>query len=945
MKPFRHEMKKLLNVLLTFLSATLALGQNATITGTVSALENGKVEPQPFANVLLKGSTTGASTDLDGNYRFQVAPGMHTVVVSLVGYVNQERSVTLGPGESITLNFELKGEGIEMETFEVVKEKRRDTESAVLMETRNSEQVVNGMGRQQIAKGQDRTAGDVVKRIPGVTMTGDRFIMIRGLAERYNTVLLNDVIAPSLEADKRSFSFDLIPSGALDRIMIHKTAAPELPGEFAGGVIKVGTLGVPEENETRLSYSTSFRNGTTFKPFASSDGSPTDALGFDNGFRQLPSAFPATLNNVTDPAQLASLGRSLPNNWVANSGTAIPDQRGTFLIARRFGKAEGANRYGTVTSVDYANTLSAYTAENYNYNAYDPVAQRSDTIYSYRDRESIRNARVTVLSNWTALLGRRTKLELRNLFNQLGEERTTERTGRDLDGGFDVRNFAYRWQQRSIYSGQLHGRHDLRNDRTVVEWTAGYGLARGKEPDYRRVRTTRPLNEADSDAPFQVQVPPTASTADAGRYYSELSENVITGRADVEHALPQGQGNTTVKLRGGFFAERKDRDFSARWMSFARSNFAQFDESLLYEGLDAVFSDANINTTTGFKLVEGTNPSDRYTAANTLLAGYLGGTVTFGKLANVSGGVRVEHNRQELASATYNGGRVSVDNPVLSVLPSLNATYHTGEDHLVRLAASRTVNRPEFRELAPFNFYDFSTNTSLFGNPDLRTAAIVNLDARWELYPSTTEVVSVGAFYKDFTDPIEMFFVSSTGGGTRTFSYGNADHATSLGVEVEVRRTLAFLSSPDGGRRVGVTFNGSLIQSRVDLGGQAVGQKEERPLMGQSPYVANAGLYYELDARKLRASVLWNVFGKRLYAVGSDLFPDIYEMPRHSLDATVMKGLGEHFEVKLGVQDILNQRMLLVQDSDADGEITPVDERMLAFRRGTYFTAGLSYRF
>jgi len=938
-------MKKLLNILLTFLTATLAHGQNATITGTVTARENGAVEPQPFANVVIKGSTTGASTDLDGNFRFQVAPGTHTVVVSLVGYVNQERTVTLGAGQSIALDFELKGEGIEMQTFEVVKEKRRDTESAVLMETRNSEQVVNGMGRQQIAKGQDRTAGDVVKRIPGVTMTGDRFIMIRGLAERYNTVMLNDVIAPSLEADKRAFSFDLIPSGALDRIMIHKTAAPELPGEFAGGVIKIGTLGVPEENETRFSYSTSFRNGTTFKPFASSQGSPTDALGFDNGFRQLPGNFPGTLTTVTDADKLAGYGRSLPNNWVARNSTAIPDQRGTFLIARRFGKEGGANRFGTVTSVDYANTLTAYTASNYNYNAFDPVAQRSDTIYSYKDRESIRNARVTVLSNWSALLGKRTKLEFRNLFNQIGEERTTERTGRDLDGGFDVRNFAYRWQQRSIYSGQLHGRHDLANDRTIVEWTAGYGFAKGKEPDYRRVRTTRPLDQADSDAPYQVQVPPTASTADAGRYYSELNERVITGRADVEHALPQGAGNTTVKLRAGLFAERKDRDFSARWMSFARSNFAQFDQSLLYQGLDVVFSDAHINTTTGFKLVEGTNPSDRYTAANTLLAGYAGATMAFGKLATVSGGVRVEDNRQQLTSATYNGGRVNVDNPVLSVLPSLNASYNTGEKSLVRVAASRTVNRPEFRELAPFNFYDFSTNSSLFGNPDLRTARITNLDARWELYPSTTEVLSVGAFYKDFADPIEMFFVSSTGGGTRSFSYGNADRATSVGVEVELRRTLTFLTKADWGKRLGITFNGSLIRSEVDLGDRAVGQKQVRPMMGQSPYVANAGLYYEVSEQKLRASVLWNVFGKRLYAVGSDLFPDIYEMPRNSLDLTCTKGLGDHFDVKLGVQDILNQRMLLVQDSDGNGKITPVDEQMLSFRRGTYFSAGVSYRF
>ena len=198
-------------------------------------------------------------------------------------------------------------------------------------------------------------------------------------------------------------------------------------------MIKINTLSVPEKNETRFNYQTSFRNGTTFQTFNQSQGSPTDALGFDNGFRQLPSNFPSTLNNVSNADQLASLGRSLPNNWTPTSHTALPDQRFTFLLARRMGKEGATNQYGNVTTVDYANTSLAYTASNYNYNAYDPVAQRSDTIYSYSDQENVRNSRISILNNWTALLGPRTKIEFRNLFNQLGEERTTLRTGSDLD--------------------------------------------------------------------------------------------------------------------------------------------------------------------------------------------------------------------------------------------------------------------------------------------------------------------------------------------------------------------------------------------------------------------------------------------------------------------------------------------------------------------------------
>ncbi|MBL7952566.1 MAG: TonB-dependent receptor [Flavobacteriales bacterium] len=928
--------------LATFLIAAIAVAQKGTVAGTITANESGAIQPMPFVNVVIKGTTTGATTDLDGKFSFAVEAGTHILLVSFVGYEPTERPLTVTADERTILDVELKTQGIEMKEFEVVTEKRTETEAAVVMETRKSEQVVNGVSRQQIAKGQDRNAGDVVKRIPGVTLVGDRFVMIRGLADRYNTVLLNDVIAPSLEADKRAFSFDLIPSAALDRVLIYKTGAAELPGEFAGGVIKIGTLSVPQENETRVTWSMGFRNGTTGNDFSLDKAGNTDALGFDRA-RTMPSGFPAHVNQLTG-TQLMNAGRSLSNSWSAERTTAMPDQRLGIVIARRFGK-EGGTRFGNVTTVDYALTSTAYTANNYNYGSFDATRGRSDTLYRYADQENIRTARLSLLHNWTALLGKKGKIEFKNLFNQQGEGRSTLRTGVDFDGGFDVRNVAFRWQERTIYSGQLHGSHDLNGDRTTLNWTAGYGMALSKEPDYRRARTTRPSGQSDSDTPYQIQIAPTASATNAGRFFSDLNENVVTGRADIEQKMGKQDGRFIAKLRAGFFAEHKDREFSARWMSFVKSSFTQFDADLLGQPLDVAFSDANINTTTGFKLSEGTNPSDAYTAANTLMAGHVGGTFTLDSALTVSAGVRLEHNRQQLTSGTYTNGEINVDNPVLSVLPSLNASYNLTKRSLVRAAASQAVNRPEFRELAPFTFYDFSSNTSLSGNPDLKTARILNLDARWEFYPTLNEMMSVGLFYKRFTDPIETFFVSSTGGGTRNLTYKNAASANSVGLEAEVRRTLSSLSSKPWAEKWGIVLNASVIKSTVDLGDQAVGQKKERPMMGQSPYVANAGIYFDDTEKGVRASVLWNVFGRRLFAVGSALFPDIYEMPRNSLDITASKKLGKHFEVKVGAQDILNQRVHLKQDSNGNGSIDGSDEDVLSFRRGQYFSAGASYIF
>lgn len=940
MRPFRT----LLPILLLLLSFA-ARAQQGTITGVVLAAEQGKQEPQPFTSVMIKGTDMRATTDMDGRFSLIAPPGTYIVVASLVGHANIAREITLGKASTVNVVLVFEEGGVQMETVQVVRERRVASEIAVLQAVRNSDQLANAVGREQIAKGQDRTAADVVKRVPGVTLQGDRFVMVRGLADRYNTVLLNGVTAPSMEPDRKAFSFDLLPSGALDRMMVYKSGAPELPGEFAGGIIDLSTMGVPSRNEVKVTYGTGIRSGTTFQEMRMDQAGKTDFLGFDDGSRSLPTDFPAHLNTVTDPAQLAALGRQLPNTWGTSTKMAGPDQRFGILIARRFGKENARNHFGTVTSIDLSNTSSSYTAQNLNYNSFDAATGKNDTIYHYTDRENFRTARLGVMHNWSALIGTGTKLEFRNLFNQVGQNQTTVRTGQNMEAGFEDRDFAFRYTQRTLYSGQLQGRHDLMRDRTHLDWTAGLGRAFGKEPDYRRIRTVRTIGE--SDAPFQVVVAPTASTLDAGRFYSTLDETTWTGKLGLARDLGNpDDGKLSAVVRMGGLAERKDRDFSARWMSFRKANSAQFDPALGNLPPTSIFDAANINGTTGFKLEEGTNPSDAYTAANTLIAGYAGTTVKWAKLFVLSGGVRVEHNRQELDGATYGGAKVRVDQPLTHVLPSVNASWNITERSLVRVAWSSSVNRPEFRELAPFSFYDFSTNNVLYGNPALTTATITNLDARWEVYPGLGEVFNVGVFRKDFTNPIEMFFVPGAGsGGTRNFTFRNAQGATSMGAEVELRRSLASFTGNKILQRIGLLFNATVINSSVTLGAQAVGQEQNRPMMGQSPYVLNAGFFYADTAAKFQMNVVFNTFGKRLYAVGSTGTPDIYEMPSQGLDITLGKDFGKHFALKAGLQNLLDPLFLLKQDSDGNGRIDGSDAVITSFRRGVYFSGGLTYTF
>lgn len=925
-----------------FLGAPVAQAQLGTITGTLTALENGVPQPQPFANVMIKGSSTGASTDLDGRFSLKVPAGTSTLVASFVGLPNAEREVTVGADATVVVDMQFADGGQAMEAVQVVRERRTDTEAAVMMAVRSSDQVVNGLGRQQIAKGQDRSAADAVRRMPGITVTDGRFVMVRGLADRYNAVLLNGVAAPSMEPDRRAFSFDLLPTGALDRMMVYKSGAPELPGDFAGGVIELTTLGVPEKNEVKVGYGIGIRAGTTFQEIRQDQRGTTDFLGFDDGSRALPENFPTHLNTVGDAAQLATFGRALPNTWAASTQTAAPDQRFSLLLARRFGKEGAKNRYGNVTSINLSNTSATWTAQTFNYNAYDAVAGHSDTIYSYRDQENVRSAQLGVMHNWSALIGTGTKLEFRNLLNQMGENAVTERTGRNLEEGFDVRNQAFHYEQRTLYSGQLHGSHELMGDRAELDWTIGLGRAWSNVPDLRRLRTVRSIGESDS--PYQVLIAPTASTLDAGRFFSHLDERTWTGKFGFLRKFGKEDATLRATVRAGVHGERKDRSFNARWMSFRKANSGQFDNTLVSLPVDQVFAPEHINGTTGFKLEEGSNPSDRYTAANTLMAGYIGTTITWAKLFTLSGGLRTEHNRQQLEGATYGGLPVRVDNPLTSVLPSVNAAWNISEHSLVRVAWSNTVNHPEFRELAPFSFYDFSTNNVLYGNPELTTATITNLDARWEWYPELDETVSIGAFSKQFTDPIELFFVPGAGsGGTRNFTFRNAEGARSMGLELEVRRSIGGLLGSERLRKLGLLFNGTLVQSTVTLGAQAVGQLNERPMMGQSPYVVNLGLFWADTAAGIQCNVVYNTFGQRLYAVGSYGTPDIYEMPTGSLDATLGKDIGRKLHLKLGAQNLLNARTLLQQDGNGDGTITGNDELISSFRRGCYFSAGITW--
>ncbi|TXK44637.1 TonB-dependent receptor plug domain-containing protein [Pontibacter qinzhouensis] len=934
-------MKSLFTLLTILMVSISAFAQQGKLIGKVTDRATG--EPLIGAVVVVKGTSKGAATDLDGNYEIALEPGTYSLAVNSLSFKPYEKTgVVVAGGKTATINALMESNAALIEAVEVVGTRQTNTEMAVMQQMRQSEVVVSGMSGEQIAKSQDRDAAATVRRIPGVTVMNDRYVVIRGMGQRYNTVMLNDALTPSVETDSRAFSFDLLPTSVIDRILVYKNGSPELPGEFGGGVIKIYTKNVVNENSTTLGVSGSYRVGTTFNNFLVDHKSSTDMLGYDNGYRAIPGGVPANIDrNLRGTDAIAQTGRLFSNTWAPNSTSAMPDLRLSLGLNRQF--YFGAAQVSSVSSVSYSNTNTLTKGTFNTYDDFNEELGYSESQLSFRDKVYTNNARLGLVSNWSARLNSNNKIEFRNFFNQLGVSEVLEREGTDNTGPHRFqRNYALRYESRSIYSGQLQGTHESEDDKTTVTWTGGYSYTNRNEPDYRRYRT----GSSSPDGPFAIMYQPIPSPSDLGRFYSNLNEHVVMANGQIEHKFNAADSTSenAPLIRAGFYVERKNRDYDARFFSFAPSNTGSFNQSLEFQPINQALAPNNINNTTGWTILEDQNPLYNYKAQNTLLAGFIGGVTPLTEKLSASGGVRVEYNNQQLQALSLTYQQIDQNTPKLSVLPSANFTYELTPRAMLRAGASMSVNRPEFRELAPSPYYDFVYQLEVMGQPNLVTATIYNADMRYEFYPNPTELISIGAFYKYFNKPIETVFANTSGANTITFE--NSQNAYSVGLEAEVRKSLLNLSESALIQNTTLVLNAALNKSQVQLTEtSAAYQPGKRQMVGQSPYVVNAGIYYQDDARQLQVNLLYNIIGQRIFAAGSNLRETIYEMPRNQIDLTITKALGEHFELKAGISDLLNQKLRLIQDSDADNKITSVDEPFRESQRGQYSTVGVTYKF
>lgn len=925
---------------LSFLYSFALFAQSGSIKGTLkdAATQEGVIG----ANVVIEGTTTGASTDVNGFFNLpKVEPGTYTLVISYISYKTKKiEGVRVEANKVTTVNAALEEEASVLQDIVVTGTRATNTEIAVISEIKAAQQVVSGISAEQISRSLDRDAAQVVRRVPGITLVDDRFVVVRGLSSRYNTVMLNGVLAPSTEFDNRAFSFDIIPSSLLDKLLIFKSGSAEIPGEFAGAVVKVYTKNVVDNNFTTFNITGGYRNNTTLQEFKKPEGSSTDFLGFDDGKRQLPAGFPDDLRSLGfNRRAILAESRKFENNWQVNTGTASPDLRMRFDLGRSFFIKNA--KASTIFSASYSNTNQYNEVNRFRYTGYN--AQRESVpFFRYTDEQYSNSTRIGLLSNWSLTLNPNNKIEFRNLYTRQGIVETIIRSGINDNRNLEELNYSMRYQGRSIFTSQLQGTHDF-SDKSTFTWVAGVSKSDRNEPDWKRVQSRKIIG---SEQGFEIIVPNNATAQDAARFYTNLDELSLTTSGEFEHKFGKTDESDGLQIKAGYFLENKNRDFAARTIGYVQSSNG-LNPAILAQPLETIFSRENIGLGDSLLIGENTKFTDIYSASNTLVAGYGSASFPFLTKFNLSTGARVEYNRQQLETAPSPSGRpLRVNNPITSVLPFANLTYNFNSQMLMRAAYSKTINRPEFRELAPFSFYDFEFTWDRVGNPNLKIADIQNIDLRWEYYPTPAEVVSVGLFYKDFRNPIETTI--TTGADNPIFVYNNAAGAVAYGAEIEIRKSLATVTSIPFINNLNLVFNGSIIRSEIDLGSQiTLTEARTRPLQGQSPYVINTGVYYQDPESRWQVNLMYNVYGPRIFSVGDNEFPTIFEMPRNLIDLSVARRFGEKIEVRFGVADLLNSKVLLREDGNLDGKINNslVDKPISQTKNGQYGTLGFTYKF
>jgi TonB-dependent receptor len=921
-------------LLLAFSNSILAQSPSR-IAGKITDQTTG--EPLTGVTVLVSKTTQGAVTDVDGTFLISgLQPGSYTVNFNYLGY--QKKTVThvkVEAGRAAVLNTVLSRDTANrLNEVVITSSYRQQSINALYIHRKNAGLVSDGITADQITKSPDKNTAEVLQRISGTTVQDDKFVVIRGLAARYNSTMMNGTTMPATEPDQRAFAFNVIPSSLVDNIVIYKTASPDHPGDATGGTVNINTKDMPDRKIMSLSLGTGYNTQTALKDFYTGYGNGKyDFLGFDDGSRALPGAFKAAESGYAALSTAAKMDitRKFSNTFGGqNDGMSLLPLSFQLTAGNTYPVGKG-NKIGIIGSLSYRNNHQSSDGEQ------DQYLLSKEHEYHYNDSHYRRTYNTGALLNAAYTFGNN-KLSWKNFFSNEFAHVFTKRTGQIFDGNSNTKNiFSINNEttQNGLLNSILVGKHILGNKAVHISWDLAYGLSYRKQPD-QRILTVMQSSPGEA---YYLSLSNENSPAikDAGRVYSHLHENIYSGNLRVEvpfHYFRKGQ-----KLKFGLSKVYRDRGFSILALGYA-SDLDPYGRGATVTlskntTLSDIFSLENIEK---YKILLANIPqnSNNYAGTADLNAGYLMLDNHFSSSWRLSWGIRLEDYRQKLAS---------LNQPVqkyhyLTLLPAANLTWSPDSKMNIRLAYSQTVNRPEFRELASFRYYDYQHNYIISGNPQLKQSTENNADWRIEYYPGIGEIMSASVFYKYFHHPIERI-----NQGNNVLTYSNADKAIDYGVELELRKNLGFIGGWPLADNFTVYGNASFIRSHITFSGEDFNST----LQGQAPYMVNGGLNYSTSKKDLSFTVLYNTIGPRLQFRGENEGLDADEKPRQVVDLQIGKKIFKQAgEIRFTVSDIFAQPTVLYYkyNKNSKSRYDPAtDKTISSFRYGTTLSISFKYSF
>jgi hypothetical protein len=874
--------------------ALVAQQETGRLVGRVVEGEQGT--PLAGALVEVTGTSLKTSTAVDGRFILQNVPvGTVSLSVRLIGF--QPKAVTglaITRGGTTEQNVSLSNSVVQLEELAVTAEAERGTVSAALEEQRNATALVNSVTSEQIAKSADSDASQAVQRVSGVTVQDGRYVFVRGLGERYTTASLNGARIPSPEPEKKVVPLDLFPSGLLEGITTAKTFTPDQMGDFAGAQVNIKTKEFPARRTVTFSVGTGFNSRVAGADLTSPIRETYDPVAFGAGERALPSPvagtdFTQSVNPQTNNAAI----ESFRNAWSAPTRTGAANASFGLSVGgtdRVFGQNlgyvfSGNYGYGQEIRADQSRGLALAGANG--------EAQQIDLYQGQTGRYSVLWGGI---ANLTTNIGSHSQIAFNNTYNRTmdNDGRREQGFSENLATTLDIQRLRY--VERSVFSTQLAGTHAL-GMRHRLEWAGTFSDVSRKEPDRSE------MVYAVDDDPVTGQ-PRTywygISNEAAVRTFGDLQENAIEGKLDYTWYLGDAaDGRTAIKV--GALARSVDRDAINDVYSMSLS--ASLPQSALELTPEQIFDGRYTSGDQQTLRLVPLGQGGSYTASDQLLAGYAMLSVPITSRLTAVAGARLEDSHVIVDATPTLGATVRTEPTYTDVLPSLSLTYALNENQNLRFAASRTLSRPEYRELAPLLFREVIGFDNVLGNAGLQRTLIDNLDLRWEWFLSGSEILSVSAFAKRFQDPIERVYLASS--GTRIITFVNAKSATNYGVEFELRKNLGSLASSLTPFTIFSNF--TLMESEIEIDNSAASVTDQnRRMVGQAPYVVNVGGTYTSPGGNWSSTLLWNVVGERITEAGELPLPNVTEKPRHILDFSLRFPVVPGLRGKLDVKNVLD---------------------------------------